>query len=234
MTQRLKPNYIAILPDKPIESVLNFEIGDMFNPHLHKKVTGTVVAMCDKLCYWGYKKLKLPTDNEYDLAQHREISEHTLEWDTDLDVQIGDKVYFRLVNILEPNDPKYYDFTTIVNGETAILMQYSELIAKIECENLVPLNGYVLVEPIINNNNIGTFEVPSSRSITEGVVKFVGKPNRHYLFYPELSDDLDLKVGDRIAYPKTAPVRLETEGYRQFGEFTALDRIQRRNIYEIK
>jgi len=232
--RQLKSNYVAIVPNDPFSKIGDMEISDTFNPHVHYKLTGTVVAICDTLTYLGYEKLRTPLDNEFDLARHREITEYSMEWDTDLEVKVGDIVYFRLVNLLESQtDAKYYDSTVIINGQVAILMPYDDLIAKVNNDLLEPLNGYILVEPIIHNNNIGYFEVPSKRSVTEGIVKFIGKPNKHYLFYPELCDLLDVKVGDKVAYPKTAPVRIETEAYKQYGEFTALDRLQRRNLFGI-
>ena len=233
MNHHLKPNYVAILPDTSFQSIGDIEVVDVFNPHLNYRVTGKVVACCDKLQYNGYEKLTVPTDNEYDLAYHRELVSHSTEWHTDLEVEIGDTVYFRLVNLLEPSDPKYSDQTIIIDGEVSILMPYIDLIAKVEGDRLHPLNGYILVEPIIHDNNIGIFEVPEKRSVTEGVVKFVGKPNAHYILYPEASDMLNVQVGNKVAYPKTSPVRIETESYKQFGKFTALDRLQRRHLLGI-
>ena len=231
--RRIKNNFAAVVPDNPFGKIGSFEIADLFTPHIHYRVTGKVIAICDELTYNGYRKLKTPIDNEFDLARHRELVEDSMEWHTDLEVQTGDTVYFRLLHLLESSDPKFYDSTVIIDGQAALLIPYGDLIAKVKGNELYPLNGFILVEPIIENNNIGMFEIPSKRSVTEGVVRFVGKPNKHYLLYPEMSDMLDVKVGDRVAYPKTAPVRIEPEAYKQFGVNTALDRIQRRQLLGI-
>lgn len=228
--KKLKQNYVAIIPDQEFGDIGVFDNHDRFNPHLNYRLTGKVVATCDSLNYGGYEKMSIPLDNEHDLFLHRQIVEYSMEWDTDLDVKIGDTVYFRLVNLLDPSDPQNADSVIMIDGQRSVLMNYGDLIAKVEGEKLHPLNGYILIEPLIISQNIGIFELPNKRANTEGVVKFIGKPNKHYLLHNDVCDMLDVKVGDHIVYPKTAAVRIETESYRQYGDFTALDRLQRRHI----
>lgn len=206
-----------------------FKVFDTETPEYRQHLIGEVVSITDRLVYHGYDTQYMTHGGSVQRDRRVSLVEKSLQWNTRIEVKVGDRVYFRFVHLLNSRDDK--DAWIEIDGEKYLMLRYDELLARIDGNELYPLNGYVLVEPSIKEPP--AYLTTKKRTNTEGVIVAIGKRNKHYIERPNIVSLTDLKVGDRVYYSKYAAIRLETEGLRQFGNQTALDRIQGRDIKAI-
>jgi hypothetical protein len=79
---------------------------------------------------------------------------------------------------------------------------------------VIPLNGYVIIEPIYKTNDSPlAVEKKGELDKTRGIVRFAGKPNRAYINKGYV-DFQDLREGDLVLFnPGTPMVPLERQKY---------------------
>ncbi len=159
------------------------------------------------------------------IYDHKNLT-HSMEWKTEMQLRPGDHVWFeylaavnalgRRINIVLPEhqvEELYY----WVEDTLYLMIPYSECIVAKRDNEIIPLNGYTLIE---------THEQPKVKStlldipVTEvdrwtGIVRYVGRPNDEYLDGKN-SDTGEVKVGDRVLLRKFAARYLEHELYKRF------------------
>lgn len=129
--------------------------------------------------------------------------EGAMEWETDMELEKGDVVYFTKIG--SANAPAIY-----VDDEVYLLIPYSEIILK-NTNGILPLNGNCIVEKVTDKVKIegllldfGDFE---NKQL--GIVRYVGSPNKSY--YMSSAVDADVRVGDKVVFQGNFWTELEAD-----------------------
>jgi co-chaperonin GroES (HSP10) len=187
---------------------------------------GTVVAVPDKLIWYGDKvkelrnKLKYSSRNSRDQSMQMELGRLNslcLGFKTNQELQVGDDVYFSWMGY---EQRKEY--------EDNCFIKYDELYVAKRGEKIIPLNGKILIEPTPENLGGNIIEMVKE-SPTKGIVRYLGScvEYRDYGY----KDKEELKVGDKVRFNATANITLEYEIFNTFGE--KLFAMNRKDIYQI-
>lgn len=168
-----------------------------------------------------------------------------MPWLTEMDLQIGDRVvmyYMAVFNCLA-RERRHY----IKEGDdTWIFVNYRNIYALVRDGKIIPVNGYVLVEPVEDpewirkvmeaeehNYILPDLRQPSNNDVSYGKVAHTGKPNLLY-FQPDLSDDdVDVSVGDPVVLRKIRDIPLEYEYHAKMDDGRKLYRVQRHDILAV-
>jgi len=146
---------------------------------------------------------------------NKEDRTNSMSWDCDMELSVGDKVWF---GVIESRN------ATAVECEDHLykLIPYSDCyVAKREIPTgswdvtvNICLNGYVLLEPVfIENKSILAISPKGEVDRTRGIVRYAGKPNREYL-KDQYIDFPYLEDGDLVLFsPNTSPFLLERKRY---------------------
>lgn len=172
-------------------------------------VIGRVVKLPDKLYY-----------NEEDIH-------NSFPWDTDIDLEIGDLVWFNFIESLNTNEIQIdYNQSGIKHTKIVRFIPYQDCYAAKRVTHAtslvinedttftktIMLNGYVLLEPIPLPRLSKLDHISQDKVYTDrGIVAYVGKPNRAYV-NKNYSDNPDIEVG-QTAYlmPGYTPFLLERQ-----------------------
>jgi len=149
---------------------------------------------------------------------------NSLPWDTDMELEIGDLVWFNFIESLNANEVD-------VDGKIIRIIPFQDLyVAKREDFNAnwhkeyredayktyetICLNGYVILEQV-PLPKISELDVVSEQKVYDdrGIVRYSGKPNRAYVD-PRYSDNIEIQEGS-LAYfrPGYQPFLLERRAY---------------------
>lgn len=228
-------NYVLVLPDENFSERNGLKIADSFEPAKHYSVRGKVVEVPNRLVYGGDFLKKNKIGRNLSLGPMTDIYQKlfldSLEWDTDMELSVGDDVFFKYnMHML------CYDHNLIVrrNGRDHYLIRYDYLYMANESKML---NGWVLVEPVkwtdeelVTEN--GTRRITKkTNKLGVGIVKCVGSKNRDYLNYDKA--DADVSVGDKIFFRHSKSVPIEYKFHKTF-EFGNCFRMQRKDILFIQ
>jgi hypothetical protein len=168
-----------------------------------------------------------------------------LPWDTDMELQVGDTVWFNIIeslNSVEFAVDKAY--IRIIPYQDCYCAKrripdpqwiYSNYFIGVEhfLEKVIMLNGYCLLEQV-RLPKLSDLDVTSEDHVYEdrGIIRYLGTPNRTYTV-SKYQDNTELKVGDMaFIRPGYKPFLLERRGY--FAQFDSDHKlywcVQRRNI----
>lgn len=168
------------------------------------------------ICQVAAKVYKLPERLYYD----ENNPHHSMPWDCDMEVCEDDTVWF---SPLESRNA----VTIVCEGKGYKLIPYQDLwVAKRDVyvnkwtippqkkEVVIPLNGYVILEPVFKvNDSPLAIDKKGEWDKTKGIVRFFGTPNRAYQGNAH-TDFQDLQEGDVILLnPGTPLVPLERVKY---------------------
>ena len=152
-----------------------------------------------------------------------------LDWDTDMELQVGDEIvvnYNEIHNALRSFRRSYF----ILNGKRIIAVRYDKINAGKRDGKIIPVNGYVYVEPI-PPTALDPLENPylkqNARDRVWGVVRYVGKRNRAYFHTDEYKDDFDPPVGGVIGMMPHADLFCESPDHPIFFDGKMMVKIQR-------
>ncbi len=147
---------------------------------------------------WG-TIMAVPTDLHY----HR--SRLDTPWDTDVEVQIGDTVWFDYFGSV--------NCTVLMAGERMFYMiSYYDLYVAKRGDTIIPLNGYCLCEPLeVDNPSKFAINIGDDHRKDRTRVKYLGKPNKSYLkndrdYGTYNNDKIDVKSGDIVILRKDCPL----------------------------
>jgi hypothetical protein len=221
-------NSILIKLDKENESIKlrnGFElyVDTTFDPEKHMTVTGVVWGLPGYLKYTGQPNKGMP-------------------WDTPMELRFGDKVicyYLAVVNCFKPERRRY----VIEGDDRYVLIEYQNIFCKYDEGLVIPINGYVLVEPTDNPvveaekermRKLGmervVLKTQSNTEVNYGKVKYIGTPNRSYVD-PEYTDEgVDVVPGDTVVLKKINDIPLQYDLHAKIDGGTKYWRVQRRNI----
>ena len=188
-------NFVEIEVEKGTKMVKvgdeEFYIDNSYDPGNHVTTTGVIKSIPTKLIYKGEKGM---------------------EWKTSIDIQVGDKVWFQKYEAIQSlgrlADPVLSDFEDnssyiIVNDRIHIFIPYSALFCVERNNEIIMLNGYVIIEPIEKKYNT-IFDIPAKMKVDEatmGKILLMGKPNEEYDF-KDYVDTMGYEVGDTVLFRK--------------------------------
>ena len=227
-TKRTLNNLVLIKLDPENTSVklkngMDLYIDTSYDTEKHSTVTGEVWGLPSHLSYFGEGNRGMP-------------------WLTPMEIRMGDKAiiyYLAVINALKKENKKF-----IIEGKDRyIFVPYSSVYAVIRGENIIPLNGYCLIEaiedPSITSDKesfkkIGMELIVGARRsnshVTYGRVKYVGTPNREYVDEDYTDEGCDVRVGDVVVIRKTNDIPLQYSLHAKIDGGAKYLRVQRRNL----
>jgi len=120
-------------------------------------------------------------------------SEAMMEWGTEMELEVGDAVWFGIMSsanseILYVGDDMYY------------VMPYSRIMVVRRGDDLIPINGYCLLEEVIDKTRVDglVLDMGDKRNKRRGIVTHVGRRNDWYFGTDAV--DAKVKVGDTVAF----------------------------------
>jgi len=134
-----------------------------------------------------------------------------MEWKTNMQLQLNDRVVMSYMGVASTMGQT--NKTIEVNGKTCIIVHYRNLIMAIRGDQEIMLNGFNLVEPMlevdvphIKKHLLGVVPdtVAKKYSKQYGRIKLCGEPNSEYVL--ETASDTTVKKGDIILYHKAAGI----------------------------
>lgn len=146
------------------------------------------------------------------LRREKAYYEFGMEHGTEMEVEVGDKVFFTRTE-------SYNCDAITVGDDLYYLVDYPELILALRGDKRIMLNGFVLMERINEEMKSDYLDLSFStkNKVTYGKVIEVGKPNDWYMT-PNVSDPKDIKVGDTVVC-KMAGISIESELFRVLGDY---------------
>ena len=161
---------------------------------------------------WGYV---------YECASSFEYEDFRgiVSWDTDIECEVGDKVWFDFRAAL-------HAYTFIVDDEWYKVLDYSQLYVAKRGEDIIPLNGYVLLSDYIPETT-SSILISSKPDDRFAVVEYCGSKNKRYQI-KYFSDDIDINPGDHIMFEQgTTAYWMEDELHMSFDKKVRLQQRKR-------
>lgn len=172
----------------------------------------------------------------------RQLYFNDAPWTTDMEIKVGDRVYMYFLaiqNCLAPERKQY-----IREGQTVwIFIKYHNIYCVEREGKIIPINGYILVEPmedpawIQQKEKMGKIglDAPDLRGlsktdVTYGRIAYLGKPNISYKDDYKRDTECDVKQGDAIIMKKIRDIPVEYEYHAKIDGGRKLYRIQRHDI----
>jgi len=214
-------NNVLVKFDEPNDHIkvgdVELQIDTSYNPMQHAITTGTVIGLPSRLIF------------------DRKEPAKTMLYDTDMELRVGDRIIFEYLAYGEAikNDP--------IDGGYCI--RYDEVLVAIRGEQVIPVNGIVLIEPIDISETEEVKEmskflvvpdyVKTQKSESRGIVRHVGSPLRGYAM--DTSNSIyeadDIHVGDKVYFNSNYAIPLQYEMHRIFDK--VLYRMRRKDILGI-
>lgn len=148
------------------------------------------------------------------------LHHYTADYTTQPEVMVGDRVWFSYRGSLHGID-------VWVGKELYRLINYDMLTAAERNGEIIILNGYVLLEEVIEGPTSDiVYAGEQKANPTKGIVRFMGTKREYPSHYP-YTDDIDLEIGDEVLIRKSCPdVKIERQPY--LATFPAGDKPLRR------
>ena len=163
---------------------------------------------------------------------------HSLQYDTDMELMVGDRIIFDFLAyqaIIKSTYP------TIIDGKECYPMKYDGIYVAIRNGEIIPVNGVILVEPLVAGEQFKKFETPDYMKKdtlnTKGVVRYKGTPIRKYYtdqFMNTKSEiderKYDVNVGDTIHFNWFDSVQIQFDLHQIIEKGTPLYQMKRKDI----
>lgn len=149
------------------KSGLELYVDDTHVLHQYTVRHGVVAKLPEKLMFWDEDK------------------ESGLPWRTEMEIEVGDAVWF---TGMSSHSGEKLSF----KGKKYILIPYQDLYVAKRGEQVIPLNSNILLEPISKTVKALAYEKVSD-SATVAKIDFIGRLNTEYEF-EDRQDDEDLSL----------------------------------------
>lgn len=209
-------NWICIETDDSNEYVkLGNEkiiIDTSYAPEQHSQTVGKVVKVCDHIFFSSKSHPSHPYDVPVELKE-------------------GDTV---IIHFLAVRNAKSEGKQMIVDGKKYSFIPYSEVFCALRGDDVFPVNGWILVEPIekeLPKTSIILTELSKGKSETHGYVRYMGAKVKRYKDHPQLGEDPDVNIGDKVMFSKLDSIPLQYELHNKLGKL--LYRMQRKDVQAI-
>lgn len=194
-----------------------------YDPQFYKGISGEVVAVPDKLLFLGHRVAnlkrritgkKLPSFHLRNVQYWKSLS---IPRETSMEVKVGDKIYFHFFQHTECMEEGRY---IIENDELFLFIPYKECICVKRGDEVIPLNGYILVEPIEmtaeEKTAYGLEVVFNDQYATQkGVVRFLGEPSKADLDNANLKEDSNITLGQTVYFAVNDNVPVEYDLFQE-------------------
>ncbi|MFA6951229.1 MAG: co-chaperone GroES family protein [Lentimicrobiaceae bacterium] len=203
-------NYVLLKPAVDT-SVVSTKFGNIYLDNTYNPEQFTPIV---------FEVLSVPRRLNYSLA-----IDHTgyMEWHTEMELQVGDLVWtYTLASLKATRIDKNY------------LIPYNQLVVAKRGEQIIPINGYLLLEPITESPALTSMLIILEDKGTElkerGVVRYMGTPNSCYN-KEGWHDQVDVHEGDTVILRKMAYSKVETSPFHQkLGNYLVC---QRKDIFAL-
>lgn len=204
-----------------------------WKPEFHVQVANEVIAVPDRLRF-DYE----PINSKY------------MDWETEMEIQVGDIAYFNKLSILKAQKVGEY-----------LLVAYKDCYCVKRGDLIIPINGYMLIEPVyeervsLNSEYIildcveeyaqmvakditcqtlfrnELKQIPDREELkSQGIIRYLGKPNIRYMD-DKWDDNLDVSVGEYVFLVDRTYPKLEPELHTTIGNYYC---VQRRYIMGVQ
>lgn len=201
-----------------IDKVKSLYIPTDFNPEKNHVVYGICIAAPQRLLY--FKKEIDAIKNEFggtinaplDRAEEiREMTARSTMYETEMELKQGDFVFYKYNTYYQAK----IDGRIFKNQDGIfILIPYDCCYIAIRGDQIIPLNGLVLLEPIMEKSSDLLLE--EKESTLKGKICYLGQKVKSYLQYPDDGSDDDFyNVGDTVMYRKNSAVVFEDSLHRK-------------------
>jgi hypothetical protein len=198
---KLMANKVLVKPSREIDELLFTDGQKIFiehkvAPEMHAPTRGTIVNIC------------------------KELNFYAMPWLTTIEAKIGDEVISSYESILYCfNDGDSSRTFVDENNDKYFLLDYSDLFIAIRDNEVIPLNGYVICEPMEESVKSTLFipdQLKKFNSDKFGKVAYIGSVNKEYYITNgnkdirhDLKDAADVSVGDIVIFDKNCDLPLE-------------------------
>ena len=170
-------------------------------------------------------------DTSYKPEDHVEIINEVMavpdrlkfnEWETEMQLKVGDKVWVSYLSIIKGERVQ-------VGDSVYVLVPYEKIILTKREDEIVMLNGYVLLEPVteeVKQSGLIILLKTAKQASKRGIVRYIGPSNKRYTDENH-SDDIDIKIGDMIGLKHGYHSKLESQYHQTIGDYWV---VQRRDI----
>ncbi|HEU5292935.1 MAG TPA: hypothetical protein VFU05_19950 [Cyclobacteriaceae bacterium] len=247
-------NFVLIKPDKDfteyVVGQLRLEIGnDATSRAAVQKwsVQGEVVKVPESLFYYYDEQMKYNGWQSIDYMSRKRNA--SLVYKTEIEVKPGDRVVFDYLQQMEVR--KEQGWFEDESGQMYYLIKYDSIIAIIDGDDLMPVNGHVIIEETKSEVEItengpqykdqllifaGSTQLGTKGKFKRiGVVRYSGKPLDGYMEFP-LSMDFNNELcnGDLIIYNPIFAHKMEFDMQQTIkGRINQLRYIHRKDIYAL-
>lgn len=211
------PNWVLIKFDNSNEYIKvgkeKLYIDTTFEPQRRAQVKGVVVSFPKELYFY-------PEDSR------------STAFNVPVEIQEGDTVLFHFNSVA----------TALKQGrlwkekeDNFMFVPYDQLFTAIRDGKIIPLNGYIFVEPekeTIESSVIIPDIMQNNLSKTKGTVRYMGCKVKEYL-NPELSDDgVDIQIGDKVHFREVEAVPIHDSYNTELKGFYRLHRSGISGVYD--
>lgn len=214
-------NYVLVEPEGKLLHTNGVAVESFVNPYRHVSVYGKVIGVPDNLLYLGRKVEKLEPYKIYGpvLRVIQQMVERSLEFETKMEISIGDRVLFNYVNYLTAEDENEF---VIYEGRKMLLMRYDLIYAVVNGDAIKPVNGWIFVRNIkLTDEERVSGGVMSSKTVLAGAghVLHVGTPVKHYLHH-DIPDNLNVRQGDIVCFRNAMMTTFEYKYHQTLNKST--------------
>ena len=222
-------------------------IDNRFSPEYHQSVVNEVVSTPKFLTYGKkkvFKEMELFWDEKVMHHRTEQVACHNsigMPWRTPMELMRGDVVW--VSSQAMRNLDEHGDFL-LCEGERYYIFPYYNIYLKRKGQDIHMLNGWILVEPVIEDSDIKqrvekagmiyadkSHEHYESRPDRRGIVRFMGLPITEYEDEEAAGGDVEVSIGDTIVFKWGVNRRIEHEYHSIFSQPYIVSR--RRNIAAI-
>lgn len=230
---------LIIVQDPAMFVAHSIESAENYNTSQHLDRWGVVAKLPERLVY----------------ARHNRM--FGMDWDTDIEIQVGDLVWADYYNlhhcpIFKTEDKEYWIISydclivakrwkyTFIEGYDPVTFKPK---SRKEEYNIIPLNGYCLFEQVNEGLQSKFLELPKEINKSKGIVKYTGSRNREYTktwnskeqmnIPSKWFDDVEINPGDEVVFRTQSECLLEDAQHRFF-EDTDLRYEQRKNVLAVR
>ena len=220
---RVSPNKVLIKPSPGNDEITlsngkKLFLDISYEREIHAVTTGEVIKVPPRLIY------------------NPKLAGGSVEFDVDMELDVGDKAFFHYLiqeNCLDKG--KYVE----TENDIYFFVPYDQIYCAERKKEVVMINGWLLIEPILEDAFTSDIiltpdTVKGQPKQTEGIVRYVGKAVRQYLYQRDIvENDDEVNVGDKIMFLQDSDIPLQYELHANLEGKKTFFRMQRKDILGI-
>lgn len=214
MNLNIKFNLVLIqIKGQTFDTAKGLYLPTKWHPEAHACIYGTVAAVPEKLLFFKKEidEIKLEFGGTANAPLHRaeeirELTRRSTLYDVPIEIQKGDFIYYSYnVYADATNDGRI--FTR--GDDMFVLIPYDMCYLSIREDKITPLNGLVMLEAMPDAQESKHIILLEKEDQVKAKIAHIGCEVKHYLQYPDESDDDFYEVGDEVFFKKHRNVPIE-------------------------